>query len=442
MRRHSTRCFLVVLFVLSILCLATNTRDYRAGSLAKEEPQAIYAADPHDSWNRIFYLLFTRTVELRLTDDFKGEGRFDSTISVMGNSSLAVTSRTFERIESGDRAIDPLYPNFFNSKGAESLLVDPRFTEFKQALTEACAETVPRSALHRALMQADVWAAYDVMFWESDMRGPIGDHARELVPLLDQFIGKLALTSQEISALPRNYLTAQAHLNLPDLFNESSGWMEVEWSADREHDAMVGHRRSARVFLKPATDPRKFLADVNQRIRKRQDPLPGGIGALNGTALTTQVLLIDRSGRVVPSPLIYEMQFRVPLKDGQGAFKTTRVEEYDLSRKALLNDPSSGGFIRHDAEDPAYLPASGNDFTFASPTIGQKETGPPILGTLHRRCESCHFETSVFTFLLIQIPGRPRLPVRQLRSSADQHAAFVAEEKTKEPRFKSLHPAN
>lgn len=441
MLRHFTGCSLVVLVGLSFFCVATDSADYRAGSLAKLEPQAIYAADPHDSWNRIFFLLFTRSVETRLTDDFKDHAPYDS-IGVMGNPSLAVTRETFERIESGDRAIDPLYPNFFNSKGAESVLVDPRFTELKQALTEACAETVPRSPLHRALMQADVWAAYDLLFWSRDVHGPIGEHTRELLPLLDQFLGKLALTAQEIAALPGNYAAAQRRLNLPDLFNESSGWMEVEWFPQRSHDSMVKDRRAARVFLKPAADGHKFLAEVNKRIRKHEDPLPGGLRDVDGAALATQMLLIDRTGEVVPSPLIYEIQTRRPMRDGQGAFKTTAVEEYDLSRKALLNDPSTGGFVRHGAEDPAYLPSSGNDFTFASPTIGQKEAGPPILGTLHRRCETCHFETALNTFMMIQIPGRPTTPVRQLRSAGDQHAAFVAGEKKKDPAFKSLHPPN
>ena len=43
-----------------------HTSDYRTGSLAKQEVQAIYGTDPRDPWNRIFYYLFTRTVDLRL----------------------------------------------------------------------------------------------------------------------------------------------------------------------------------------------------------------------------------------------------------------------------------------------------------------------------------------------------------------------------------------
>ena len=140
----------------------------------------------------------------------------------------------------------------------------------------------------------------------------------------------------------------------------------------------------------------------------------------------------------MPSPLIYEMQVRSTLKDAQGNFRATRVEEYDLSRKLLLTDSSTGGLVRHGPDDPAYLPSSGNDFTFASPTIGQKEEVPAILGNLRRRCESCHFETSVHTFGIMQAPGRASPLVRQLRGEGDQHAEYAADRKMKEVRFKAL----
>ena len=251
MRRNPTGYFLATLiFSVIIFCTAKAASDYRAGSLVKQETQSVYAADPRDAWNRIFYILFTRTVEARLTDDFK---EADQLISprAMGNPILQVTSHTFQRIEGGDRAIDPLYPNFLTSSGAESVLVDPRFMQLKQALKDACAEAAPRQPIHRALMQADAWAAYDILNEFRETQGQLGNRARELLPLLDQFIGKLALTSQEIAALPRNYLTAQRRLNLPEVFDDRSGWMEVEWFPQRLHDESANYRRAVRVFLKP-----------------------------------------------------------------------------------------------------------------------------------------------------------------------------------------------
>ena len=296
-------------------------------------------------------------IKFRLTEDFGHEGSFVP-VSTMGNPSLPVTSQIFERIESGDRAIDPLYPNFLSAKGAESVLVDPQFSELEQALRDALAESTQRPPLYRALMQADVWAAYDIL---SSVRETNShrERAHELMGSLQQFILKLALPSQEIAALPRNYSMSQSEQGLPDLFDKNSGWIEVEWLPDRSHDDGADRRRAARVFLKPATKSQKFLADVNATLEQRKYPLTDQTGTLDGAALVTEDLLIDTHGHAVPSPLTYEVQLRTFVKDGQGKFKETVVAQYELSRKLLLANPSSNGFIRLGANDPAYLAVIG-----------------------------------------------------------------------------------
>jgi hypothetical protein len=436
--RASTRSLVLILIGLPITWAVMAPSDYRAGSLAKQEVQSIYAVDPHDSWNRIFYLLFTRPMKFRVTEDFGHEGSF-VLVSTMGNPSLPVTRQIFERIESGDRAIDPLYPNFLGAKGAESVLVDPRFSELEQALRDALAET-SRPPLYRALMQADVWAAYDILNRVRETNGQHGERVRELLGSLDQFIGKLALTSEEIAALPRNYSVSQSGHDLPNVFDKNSGWMEVEYLPYRLHDFSADHRRAARVFLKPATTSQKFLANVNATLAQRTHSLTE---PLDGAALVTEDLLIDSHGHAVPSPLTYEVQLRTFVKDRQGKFQETVVAEYELSRKLLLANPSSGGFIRLGTDFPAYLPSSGNDYSFASPTLGEKTRDLPILGYLRRRCESCHGPdmTSVFTFMVHDDPRLSPPLVRQLRPADDEHAAYVATEKMKQSNFKSLHLA-
>ena len=129
------------------------------------------------------------------------------------------------------------------------------------------------------------------------------------------------------------------------------------------------------------------------------------------------------------------------MKDRQGKFKETTVAQYELSRKLLLADPSSSGLIRLGAEQPAYLPSSGNDYTFASPTLGDMTMGSPILRNLRRCCQSCHGvdAISLFTFEMMCDPRQSPHPVRQLRVADDIHAAYVAREKMEQPNFKSLH---
>jgi hypothetical protein len=317
-------------------------------------------------------------------------------------------------------------------------VTEPGFSDLKEALQRACAETRQRPALARALMQSDIWAAYDIVARSRTTDSPEGDHARALLLLFRQFIAKLALSFEEIASLPRNYGNAELPLDLPRVFDANSSWIEVEWFPHRSHDAMGDNRHAARIFLKPRQNPHLFLRDVNQRIRKRGNPLPDGIKSLSGAALLTEVLLIDRSGRVVPSPLISDVQLRRVIRDPVGSFVKSEVEEYELSRRSILADTESGGFVRRTSDEPSYLPASGNDFTFASPMISEREPKPPILGTLKQRCDTCHFESTIFTFQMIMFPGRPVPPLRQLNPAEDRRGVFVAKEKMKTRDFQSL----
>src|SRR5438045_8799875 len=75
----------------------------------------IYSADPNDSWNRIFQLLFSRTIQTRLGEDLTSQGPFTTMRAAM--FPMNVTARTEPVNEIGDRAIDPMYPSLFNNEG-------------------------------------------------------------------------------------------------------------------------------------------------------------------------------------------------------------------------------------------------------------------------------------------------------------------------------------
>lgn len=437
--RTSSMLFLS-LIVASVTGLAQAWPAYRAGSLTRQEPQPIYSADPQDAWNRTFYLLFTRTVKLRLANNFK-EGAPFTLLRSMSASTERVSAGIFERIESGDRAIDPLYPSFFNSAGVESVLIDPQYQQFKQALQDALAEPAARPPLSRALMQADAWAAFDILRRPWGLSADLRSRRDELLPMLALFIRKLALTPEEIGALPHTYAAAQHRQALPAVFDERSGWIEVEWFPDREHDRSADYRRAVRVFVKPRAKPHEFLDNLNHLLQTNPGLSPDPTGIVHAVALVTEDLLIDSNARVEPSPLTIEVQLRTFVKDHQGNYQRTTIAEYELSRKLLLSDPSSGGLVRGGPEEPAYLPIAGNDYTFASPMPGERSLGAPVLTSLRRRCEGCHGEGSGEFFTFAQAappkPWRPPL-VRQLRSGDDPHARYVAQRKMKEGDFKSL----
>jgi hypothetical protein len=310
--------------------------DSRSGTLTRDVPQAVYAPDAGDPWNRIFHGLFTRTVRTRLSGDFPEGGPF-TPVEVMGFSDLPVSKGFVERVESGDRAIEPLYPAFLSADGPFQALTEPRYTRLEGALADAVRTAQQRPPLARALMQSDAWAAHDVLARGFDFEGAEGPLRRgrrdRLLSLLARFIKELALTPAEIDAFPDNYAQAATSLALPDLFAPGGGWLEVEWFPEREHDRAADYRRAARVFIKPASppaDPAPFLNGL-----PHATDLPRKLDAV---ALVLQDLLINHSGKVVPSRLTYEVQVRRFVKDGEGKLVRTELSQYEISRRLLLAD--------------------------------------------------------------------------------------------------------
>src|SRR5271165_2248290 len=154
--------------------------------------QPIYSENPDDSWNRIFYHLFTRRIEVHVSNEYLEGAPF--TEFRLGSRRL-VSTRTFERLEIGDRAIDPLYPNFLNDTGARRVLTEPEYSALTKALQEAVSESATRSPVARALMQSDLWSAYDHLYGEYTRpdQNELEQHRRVVADLLGRLIKKTAL---------------------------------------------------------------------------------------------------------------------------------------------------------------------------------------------------------------------------------------------------------
>jgi hypothetical protein len=385
---------------------------------AKDEPQAVYAANHDDPWNRLFYCLFTRTIKARLADEF-GEGR-----------------RVVEQIEYGDRGIEPLYPSSpggwtTRRDGAYRVMTEPLYSRFKRALDDALSGRGQRPPLARALMQADLWAAHDLLSRNYDFDGDEGKQRlarrNELLRLVAQLIKKVALTPKEIKALPDNYAAGVGVHHLPDLFGRDSAWCEVRWLEERIHDSAADYRRVARVFLKPAVPPKDRLRFVN-RLRRSDNPS----AQLDAVALVTQNLLIDSDGKVAVSPLIYEVQVRTFVKDKGGKLLKTAAKQYELNRQKLVHDPKGGGFVETDDKAAVYLPHAGNDYSFASKQLNSE----PIRVRLGTRCTACHGDAGVMT--LNRHEPTPVPPVALLKSSDNEHARYVIGRKVERKDFKAL----
>jgi hypothetical protein len=412
-------------------------------SLQRHEPQPIYDPDPSHPWNRVFHLLFTRTVETRLGAIVPGP------VFAASDERTALSNRTVRRVESGDRAIDPLYPAWVwlggvpggSTDGADWVLRDPQYSDLGDALEAVASTASKQSALARALMQADLWAAYDVLHASlsrllrpsSDRASNRPQRAERMLDLLAAAIRALALTRSEIGALPATFAAARSAQGLPDLFNPRSGWIEIRWFDSRMHERDVQDRRAARVFFKPSWQP----TDVAAFLARFRDGQGAHSSALEAAALVIQNLLIASDGTVVPSPIMYDVQLR--RFDARSASDRPAVLQYELSRQMLLGSPETGGLRPLDQDAPAYLPSAGNDLSFATPSF-LRPGAAPLLVPLRQRCASCHGPRldHLFTFSRVTAPGVEPPRVVALDASQHRHAWDVAARKMASESWKAL----
>src|SRR4051794_9129997 len=85
----------------------------------------IYSEDPADPWNRIFAALFTRTVRVSMTDAYPEARPFLDIPLLVSGRIVKTSTRTFERFEDGDRALEALYPSFLTRRGVDVVLTEP-----------------------------------------------------------------------------------------------------------------------------------------------------------------------------------------------------------------------------------------------------------------------------------------------------------------------------
>jgi hypothetical protein len=413
-----------VLFSVVLTCIVIGA--VPAPVFVSDNPQSIYAADPNDPWNRIFRSLFTRTVMARVSDAFAEGAPFEPFKVRMGSFPIRLSKQKLRRTELGDRAIEPLYPGFFTIDGPAHVLSEPAYSELTTALRQAIAETKTRSPIERALMQSDAWAAYDILH---GMRFRTGADVPQLLTLLRQFVRRLALTTDEIKSLRNNYLDAVNGNKLPNLFSNESGWLEIELLPLRMHEDAADYRRATRVFVKPRTrqsEPAQFVESLKHHQHLDQ---------VEAVALVVQNLLLDTSGRAVPSPLFTDVQFRFFKIDPNTGKISAEPQQFELSRRKLLTDPTSGGLVEYLPSSPAYLASAGNDYSFAT-SINEAEA--PVVVPLRTRCTQCHGDrlTVIMTYSIHYIPPVPT--TRVLKPLDQERALHVARRKAESEEFKSL----
>jgi hypothetical protein len=393
----------------------------------------IYSQDPNDPWNRIFAALFTRVIHVYETDEHPRAGPFAARQVAGFTRALRVSVKTFDRYEEGDRAVEALYPSFLTGRGVEPVLREPGRSTLLRAVNDALAQHGERPALDRALMQSDLWSAFDALSRIRRARGANEDDrvaAAQLAEPVARLIGRLALSRTEIDRLPDNYSAARASGALPDLFAPGGAWMEVEFGKDLLHDSEDGStfRQAARVFIRPpdGAHEAQFLSAI-----QRQSGSPAG------AALVRQILLVDTTMHVVPAPLMIEVQTRTFDRHGSAGVSTT-VAQFELSRRRIRSEPGTGGFTRLAADAPAYVPMAGNDYGFATPEFGSDGPRSAILTTLGTRCTFCHGPDGAHLMGFSLVGGEDLPPPIRFSQPNDIRARYVAVKKEKRPEFADL----
>jgi hypothetical protein len=410
--------------LLSAFALLSSSPSSRAAADAVTKPiasVALYDRDPDHIWNRLHRALFVRAAA---DGQIFGQDTLDPLL--WGNT---------KHLLEGDSHKDALrLVGQFVREHSASLTADP---------------------LKRAILQRDLWAVIDWIA-RRDFEEKKKPAVAALQTRLATIIRQLALTKEQIAALPDNYWAGVKSGIFPvvfdpdkpaylpaDLFSQESDWVCLRkdyeaGGAAPVHTRAFGGRSAFIVFLR-LPGGRKATLDYIERLSNFPDPWifapqkPDDLGAVMphrsgppwvnsktpqfpaGTqlALIRQMLLIDNNGEIVPTKLTESVQLRVYLTvDNQRNGFDQRAFELKLSRAELFAKRAGGLhnvsqderdfaiFLSHDI-DPFELQDSHPNQTAA---FGQNRA---------LNCNTCHSGPGIHSVLSYsQLFSQPLLRIK------------------------------
>jgi len=374
---------------------------------APREADAVYTPDPAHLWNRLHRHFHTR----RASDGqaFGGDG------------------------------LDPLL--WYETR---HLLDGPSHAEAVALLDEflaARAERLITDPLKRATLQRDLWAVFD---WLSARGDNYFAQRRQLQVRLGSIIHRLALTAEQIKALPDNYARAVAERAFPpayqtenpeaaflpaDIFQPEGPWVCLGNGQGpllaRTHTEAFNGRSAFLVFMR-LPGGRRETVEYLARLKDFPQPLipnTEGSSVLGpvrfnpelpqfpvGTqlALIRQQILIDDEGRLVPSRLTESVQIRVyreisgvadpyVINAARAARHTQATHKFVLSRSGLFAGVTGGlRPVSPEEKEFAVFMARGIDwFEQLTQEGGPERVREDVLGS----CIVCHAAPGVHSML-------------------------------------------
>jgi hypothetical protein len=255
-------------------------------------------------------------------------------------------------------------------------------------------EKLVREPAKRALLQRDLWALFDwTRSWHTDVPG------RNLRTRLARAIQRLALSPEEIKALPDNFAAVAATKKVAgfpaDLWDRRGPWVLLgddnkntpgARTLTPVHDSFFGGRSAFLVLVK-AGDRREQTLKLVRQLNDGDKASPARV------ALVRRMLLIDKEGRIRLSPITETVQMRG---------ETER--EFKLDRKDFLAGKTKQS-IRAVTEDDRERPEI--------VLLGNNAGDRPAL--ILKSCSHCHqggelnSRTQTFSAGVGPMRARPRL---------------------------------
>ncbi|MDA0765624.1 MAG: hypothetical protein O3A87_01745 [Verrucomicrobia bacterium] len=273
---------------------------------AERPAGAIFHPDPSHLWNRLHHAFFVRP-----------EGGPESPDPDAVDPPLWPDTSGFLKTGASNEAAIAVLDEFLSSDGA-ALIPDP---------------------LKRAVMQHDLWAAFDWSVNTSSPESPERSSDRSLAPLrslLAAAIRQLALTGEEIDALPDNLANAAAagvfradydpaNPRTPflpaDLLDPAGPWVCVRGALEGPsapiHADYYQGRSPFLVFLRLPGDRKATMGYLNE-LNQATSRAAGGeakelpqfpVGTM--AALLRRMTVIDDRGRIQLTPVTQTLQMRV-----------------------------------------------------------------------------------------------------------------------------------